>query len=196
MESTLEPFLRIAKERRSVRRFTGDAVSVEELLPCLEAFRFAPSAGNQQPWRVLIVTDKERIRRIGEEASAQPQVFARAGVVLIPYANPFESWEHVRGGIGGVPWQFIYLNDLGAAIQNLLLAIHAGGLGAVWIGYFDPIRLREIVKKPQELEPVALIPVGHYDASLKHGCANRKTLEQVCFVEDFDHPLKVPPGGR
>jgi nitroreductase len=69
MRSTLETFLSIARERRSVRRFTGDPVTVDELWPCLEAFRFAPGAGNQQPWRVVIVTDKERIWRIGEEAS-------------------------------------------------------------------------------------------------------------------------------
>jgi nitroreductase len=69
MRSTLETFLSIARERRSVRRFTGDPVTVDELWPCLEAFRFAPGAGNQQPWRVVIVTDKERICRIGEEAS-------------------------------------------------------------------------------------------------------------------------------
>jgi nitroreductase len=192
MPSTLDTFLSIAQERRSVRRFTGEPVTVDELRPCLEAFRFAPSAGNRQPWRVVIVTDRERIRGIGQEASAQPEVFARAGAVLIPYANPFESWEHVRGGMGGVPWQFIYLNDLGAAIQNLLLAIHASGLGAVWIGYFDPIRLSEVIEKPAELEPIALIPVGRYDASLKHGCGKRRPLTEVCLIEDFDHPLELP----
>jgi nitroreductase len=191
MQSALDAFLCLAKERRSVRTFTGDAVSVAELRPCVEAFRFAPSAGNRQPWRVVIVTDEERIRRIGEQASAQPEVFAGAGAVLVPYANPPESWEHVSGGIGGVPWQFVYLNDLGAAIQNLLLAIHAAGLGAVWIGYFDAIRLSEIIKKPRELEPVALIPLGHVDKSRRHGCSSRRPLAEICFIEDFDHPLEL-----
>ena len=189
MPSTLDIFLKVATERRSVRKFDGQAVMLDELRPALEAFRFAPSAGNRQPWRLVIVQDAEKIQRIGKACTEQASILEQAGALLIPYAHPFESWQHVRGGMGGVPWQFVYLNDLGAAIENLLLAIHASGLGAVWIGYFDPIRLLEIIPAPRELHPVALIPVGHYDGSKNHGCGTRRPLSEIAFLEDFEHPL-------
>jgi len=188
VQSDIEKFLEIATGRRSVRRFTGQPVSIDALRPALEAFRFAPSAGNRQPWRLVIVQDRETIDRIGQDISAQPNVFSGAGALLVVYANPFESWAHVRGGIGA-SWQHIYLNDLGAAIQNLLLAIHATGLGAVWIGYFNQIELGKVIKTPRELEPIALIPVGTYDEDASHGRPVRRPPSEVFFAEDFEHPL-------
>jgi len=196
VQTDIEQFLEIATGRRSVRRFTGGPISIDTLRPALEAFRFAPSAGNRQPWRVVVVRDGETIERIGRDVSAQSKVFAGAGVLLVVYANPFESWAHVRGGIGGVPWPQVYLNDLGAAIQNLLLAIHALGLGAVWIGYFDQIVLSQIIEKPRELEPIALIPVGTYDKTASQGRAKRRPPSEIFFQEDFDHPLEIPEKKR
>ena len=191
MQTDIERFLEIATGRRSVRRFTGEPISIDRLRPALEAFRFAPSAGNRQPWRIVVVRDRETIERIGQDVSAQSKVFVGAGALLVVYANPFESWKHVRGGIGGVPWPQIYLNDLGAAIQNLLLAIHALGLGAVWIGYYDPIALNRIIEKPPELEPIALIPLGTCDETVSQGRATRRPPSEIFFQEDFDHPLEA-----
>ena len=190
MQADLDFFINLATSRRSVRTFTGETVSLDELRTVLEAFRYAPSAGNRQPWRVLVITDQDEIRKIGRDTSPQSRIFEGAGALLVVYARPFDSWKHVAGGMGGVHWQLRYLNDLGAAIQNLLLAIHAAGLGAVWIGLFNQIVLSEMVKAPKDLEPSVLIPVGHYDSSIVHGKKERKPISEICFYQDFNHPLE------
>ena len=113
MQADLDFFINLATSRRSVRTFTGEAVSLDELRTVLEAFRYAPSAGNRQPWRVLVITDQDEIRKIGRDTSPQSRIFEGAGALLVVYARPFDSWKHVAGGMGGVHWQLRYLNDLG-----------------------------------------------------------------------------------
>jgi nitroreductase len=80
--------------------------------------------------------------------------------------------------------------DLGAAIQNLLLAVHAAGLGAVWICLYNQIVLGQLVKAPKGLEPAVMVPVGRYDHSVTHGNRKRRAISEIVFHEDFDHPIE------
>jgi nitroreductase len=84
MTTTSYNFLTIATGRRSVRKFDGRALALDELRPALEAFRFAPSAGNRQPWRVVVVLDAEKIKHIRKHCTEQPDVSESAGALLIP----------------------------------------------------------------------------------------------------------------
>lgn len=110
--------------RRSVRKFQNKPVPVELIEEAVKAAMFAPSARNQQPWEFIIVDKRELMDAVPTYSPhAQMAKGAPAGV-LICFNKEYEAAE------GFFP------QDLGAATQNLLLALHAEGLGAVWTGVY------------------------------------------------------------
>jgi len=111
------------KGRRSVRAFTNEPVSHEEVMKLIEAARCAPSAGNIQPWEIIIVRDAEM--KHGLSAAALDQTFIEeAPVVIVICANQMES----SLGYGSRGVNLYCLQDTAAATQNMLLAAYALGL--------------------------------------------------------------------
>jgi nitroreductase len=141
--------------RRSIRSLKADPLPeahVETLLRCLEA---APSAGNLQPWFFLVVKAqglKEELCRL----SFDQVVVKQAPVVFVVCAKPEDSARQY----GAVGRDLFCLQDTAAAVQNLLLAAHALGYGAVWIGVVKEAEIVNCLKLEAGLKPVALIPVG------------------------------------
>lgn len=151
--------------RTSVRSFIGDPVSREQLETILKAGMAAPTAMNGQPWRFVVLTDKDRIAGLfGEGRMAK--VFTSAGAVIIvcgqttsmrkPFGEP-DAPETEQ------PNMFWY-EDCSAAAENILLAVHALGLGAVWTaGYPAEERIAPIAEAlglPENVKPLCIIPVG------------------------------------
>jgi nitroreductase len=139
--------------RRSVRSFTDEPVTEEQLQTLLRAAMAAPSAGNEQPWRIVATRDRETLARW---ANATP--FSR------PLAGAAVGLA-VCGETVAVKHSGFWVDDCSAATQNILLAAHAIGLGAVWIGV-APSKLmianvRRILKPPRSVTPFALIAIGH-----------------------------------
>ena len=141
--------------RRSIRSLKPDPVpeaDLETMLRCLEA---APSAGNLQPWFFLLVKAealKEELCRL----SFDQVVVKQAPVVFVVCARPEDSARQY----GAVGRDLFCLQDTAAAVQNLLLAAHALGYGAVWIGVVKEAEIVQCLKLGAGLKPVALIPVG------------------------------------
>lgn len=139
--------------RRSVRHFTTRPVTEAELEPLLRAAMAAPSASNEQSWRFVIVRDRERIERLSR-ATPFARAAASAQLVVVVCADR----PKLR-----YPWFWVI--DCAAAIQNLLLATHATGLGAVWIGVHPiaPFRsaVRKVIEAPVTVVPHSMIAVGH-----------------------------------
>ncbi|RPJ57461.1 MAG: nitroreductase family protein [Acidobacteria bacterium] len=141
--------------RRSIRALRPDPIrpeDVETLLGCLEA---APSAGNLQPWCFLIVKSqalKEELCRL----SFDQQVVKQAPVVFVVCAIPEQS----AAQYGDVGRNLFCLQDTAAAVQNLLLGVHALGYGAVWIGVVREREIATCLGLDEATRPVALIPVG------------------------------------
>jgi nitroreductase len=141
--------------RRSIRSLKPDPVPgehIEILLECLEA---APSAGNLQPWAFLVVRStklKEELCRL----SFDQEVVKQAPVVFVVCAVPEQS----AAQYGEVGTRVFCLQDTAAAVQNLLLAAHALGYGAVWIGVIKEHEIADCLDLPHGTKPVALIPVG------------------------------------
>jgi nitroreductase len=139
-----------------VRSFVPDRPVGEEVIAwLLEAARWAPSAGNLQPWRFYVVTSSELRQKL---AAASRQGFvAQAPVVIVVGAVP-EGSAQVYGDRG----RYLYcLQDTAAAIQNLLLAATAAGLGSCWVGAFDEAAVHRALGLPPEVRPVALVPLGY-----------------------------------
>lgn len=149
--------------RTSIRRYVPDKkIDKDTVETLLRAAMAAPSAVNKQPWEFIVVTDRDIMNGI---MSVCP--FARmlneAPLAIITCGN----LEHALEGDDQLMW----LEDVSAATENLLLAAHSLGLGAVWTGVY-PVEsrvegLKRVLGLPDYIEPVAVVPVG-YPAAAAH----------------------------
>lgn len=163
--------------RRSVRDFDSQQeVSPEVIEKILQATCQAPSAGNIQPWRFWVVKDEELRSKLAQAAYGQFFV-AEASVVIVVCADLEASAR--RYGVRG---RGLYaLQDTAAAIQNLLLAAYAEGLGTCWVGAFDEQAASQSLKLPNGIRPVAIIPVG-YPTFPSRKPSRRHCLEVTKFI--------------
>jgi len=144
-------------ERRfSCRSFTDTPLDRDAVTSLLEAARWAPSGGNLQPWRFVVVRDRARRLRLARAAHDQG-FLAQAPVVIVVCAVPEES-----AGIYGERGRELFcLQDSAAAAENLLLAAVEGGLGACWVGAFDEAGVARELGLAAGWRPVALLALGH-----------------------------------
>ncbi|MBM4241493.1 MAG: nitroreductase family protein [Euryarchaeota archaeon] len=148
--------LEAISERRSIRKFKKKPVEDELLNRIIESGIWAPSAGNIQSWEVIVVKDSETKSKLAFAAYMRDFI-AEAPVVMVSCAN-----EHRSSAIYGARGMDLYcIQDAACAAQNMLLAIHALGLGACWIGAFDEETVRNILEIHEGVRPVALIPLGY-----------------------------------
>lgn len=141
--------------RRSIRSFTSDPVSQEQVDMLLKAAMAAPSAGNRKPWHFVVVTDPVA-RTALTKAHPYADMLLEAPLGIVPCGEP---------GLSFPDRPDYWIQDLSAATENLLLAAVGLGLGAVWCGVF-PIQerveaFRRVLGVPERVIPFALVPVGH-----------------------------------
>ena len=141
--------------RVSVREFTGEKLSEAQLDTLLRAAMAAPSAINKQPWAFIVVTDEEKIAALGE-ALPYSRCSNKPAVAIIPCGDLSKAIE-------GEMVNF-WINDVSAATENLLLAAHAMGLGAVWTGLHPDMNRAKMVQDmlglPEHIIPLCVVPVG------------------------------------
>jgi nitroreductase len=138
----------------------------------------APSAGNIQPWEFIVVRKSDAKNRLSAEALNQKSILG-SDVVIVVCAN--ENLSH--GGYGNRGANLCCLQDTAAAIQNLLLAAHALGLGACWVGAFQEEKVRDVVRAPKGMRPVAMIPIGYPAEKPQTGF--RRPLSDLVHYESF-----------
>jgi len=141
--------------RYSVRRFVPAKVGEPTVDKILQAAIRAPSAGNRQPWHFVVVRNAEVKRALAKAAYGQDFV-AAAPVVIVVCADPERS--ATRYGDRGR--ELYCLQDTAAAIEHILLAATALGLGGCWVGAFDEKAAARVLGLPGHLRPVALVPIG------------------------------------
>jgi nitroreductase len=143
--------------RKSVRSFKPGAVSNEDLEKIIRAGMAAPSAVNQQLWEFIVVTDKEILTRLGN-GLPYAKMLLHAPAAIIVCGDVTRSFDHD-------PKSEYWIMDCSAATENILLAVEALGLGAVWTAvYPDPKRVecvREVLRLPSTVLPLNVIPVGY-----------------------------------
>jgi len=165
-------FWATAAARHSVRRFTAQDVTDEQVQRLLETAVLAPTAGNRQPWHFIVVRDPAARQALAAAAYGQGFV-AQAPVVIVVCADPDQS--AARYGERGA--HLYCLQDTAAATTYILLGAVATGLGACWVGAFDEEYAAEVLNLPARLRPVALIPVGYPAESPRR--PTRRPLNQV-----------------
>ncbi len=138
--------------RRSVRKYTGEKIDDEAIKTLLECGMNAPSAGNAQPWHFVVIDDKRLLEHI-------PNVH--------PFSNMLPKASHaivVCGDITLDKHKEYWVQDCSAAAQNILLAAHALGLGACWLGvypYDERVRpITKLLNLPENIIPLNIIAIG------------------------------------
>jgi nitroreductase len=170
--------LEAIKGRRSVRAFKSQDVSPEIVEKLIDAARWAPSAGNIQPWEFIIVR-KPEIKRALAEAALDQTFIEEAPVVIVICANENRSSQGY-----GIRGKTLYcIQDTAAAIQNIHLAAYSLGLGTCWIGAFREEEAREILNIPHGVRPVAIVPVGYPAESPSP--PSRRPISQIVHYETF-----------
>ncbi len=164
------------KSRRSVRAFKKQTISSDEITKLIDAARWAPSAGNIQPWKFVIVEDPKIKHELSAAASDQTFI-EEAPVVIVVCADQAQSAK----GYGSRGANLYCLQDTAAATQNVLLAAHAMGLATCWVGAFQEEEARKVLNTPSGLRPVAIIPVGH--PAEKPPARSRKPLGEIIHHE-------------
>jgi nitroreductase len=142
--------------RRSVRAYSEKPVAEDKLARILEAGRLAPTARNQQDWRILIVTDPEIKNTLIDQAAPRQTFLKQAPIILAACAlNP----DYIMRC--GHP---AYLIDLAIVLEHIALQAVCEGLGTCWIGSFDEAKAKSVLKVPAAVRIVELMSLGHYDS--------------------------------
>jgi nitroreductase len=138
--------------RRSLRHYTGEAIDDATVETLLRAAMAAPSAGNQQPWRFVVLRDRA-VREQAAACSPYAGMLPDAGVGVV-----------VCGDTEGNKHEGFWVQDCSAAIQNMLLAAHALDLGAVWLGFHPDegraAALAEVLRLPATVIPLGIVSIG------------------------------------
>ncbi|MFQ5836590.1 MAG: nitroreductase family protein [Candidatus Bathyarchaeia archaeon] len=161
--------LEAIRTRRSIRKFRPKPIPDEKLKMILEAGRLAPSAGNRQPWFFVVVKDLERKRTLAKAAGYQ-MFIADAGVIIVALGDPEASPRWFR-------------QDPMIAVEHIVLAATALGYGTCWIGAFDEEEVKRILKIPEELKVIVLLPIGFPDEAPTPRA--RKPLKEIVFLEKY-----------
>ena len=144
--------------RRSVRKYTTHPVEWDHVLYLLEAAQMAPSAGNLQNWRLILVTDPDKRLKIAE-ACLQQYWVATAPLIILVFTLP-DRMDRYYGERGAGLYSH---QGAGAAIQNMLLVSRDLGLGSCWVGAFDDAMIRRIAGAPEDATPQAVLTFGYAD---------------------------------
>ncbi len=166
-------FYEAVRNRLSVRAYRPDPVPEDVLKRILEAGRLAPSAKNYQPWKFIVVKD-EQVRAALVPACRGQAFVGAAPVTICACALVEQAWK----GMGGY-WSAEAV-DVTIALEHMILAAAAEGLGTCWIGAFIEAEVRKVLAIPENAKPIALTPLG-YPARPGTPRPRRPLDEIVCY---------------
>ncbi|MBN2654750.1 MAG: nitroreductase family protein [Nitrospirae bacterium] len=157
--------------RRSIRKYRSEAVPesiIKELIQCAMS---APSAGNQQPWHFIVITDREALNSVADFHPHAQMLKDAPAAILVCADTSLERYKDY------------WVQDCSAATQNMLIAAHAIGLGAVWLGIYPRQErvndIRSLMNLPDSVMPLSLISFG-YPAESKEP-AERFSLSRIHY---------------
>jgi nitroreductase len=172
------------KGRRSIRKYKADPVPEEALRALMEAIRWAPSWANTQCWEVIVVKDskvKSELSTALRETNPALLSMTEAPLILILCGKKGIS-GYSKGQPRTVKGDWLMF-DTGLTMQNLCLAAYALGLGTVIIGSFDHKKVEEIMGVPQDVEVVAMTPLGY--PATGGGSPKRKDISEFVFCDRY-----------
>ncbi len=148
--------LELIKSRRTVKNFLPKYVPWDDIAKCIDAARHAPSSGNIQSWKFILMLEPELKQKVAEACYEQYEI-SNAAVLVIVCAE-IEKAERYYGLRGE---RLYAIQNCAAAIENMLLEAHSLGLGGRWIGAFDEDAIKALCGIPEEVRPQAIIAIGY-----------------------------------
>jgi nitroreductase len=144
------------RTRRSIRKYDSRTLEFDKVAHVLEAASKAPSAGNLQAYRFILVTDREKIDALPDMCSDQYWIVEAQAVIIV-----CEDIERIEAHYGLRGQRLYAIQDCAAAVQNILLAAHDLGLGACWIGSFEEDFIADLFGVPTSARVQAIVTLGY-----------------------------------
>jgi nitroreductase len=159
-------FEEVVEKRRSIRKYKDTPIPKEQIVQILEAARIAPSASHRQPWHFIVVENKETIKKLAKSEWA-----AEAPVMIVGLADQVASPSRC-------------LNDLGIALEHIVLAATNLGLGTCWMGQTGREELiKGLLHIPDNFKVIAVVPLGVPDET--PAPKERKSLDAIVSWEKY-----------
>lgn len=193
------------RTRRSVRRFTSEAIPDDVLDRLLEALRLAPTGGNQQPFKFIVVRDADVKAKLAAACHWKPgkpnghQFIAEAPLAIVACGSDdaaisrfYHDGDVTLAPGKGVPpdverrpgeHQNLMEIDLAIAVDHLVLQATAEGLGTCWVAALDEKEVKELLSVPEEMRVLVVVPVGYTDAW--PAARPRKPLEEIISYDKY-----------
>jgi len=171
-------FYDVLKTRRSIRSYKSDPIPEEVMDRVLETVRIAPSGSNRQPWKFIMVDDKELRDRLASQCGNQAFI-AEAPTIVVACGYDI---KYNRGGYMG---EMSMIMDVTIAFTHLILAARAEGLGTCWIGSFDNDEIKKMLGVPEKFNVVAVTPLGYPKHEKFSPPGSRKPLKEILSENAF-----------
>jgi nitroreductase len=179
-------FLDLVKHRKSVRNYLDTPVEREKITACLEAARLAPSASNSQPWKFIVVDNRELKNRLCDGAFSgiySINSFCRmAPVIIVVISEKSKFLARIGGMFRGTKY---YLIDIGIACEHFVLQAEDLGLGTCWIGWFDERAVKSVLSVPRDKKIDVLVALGYYDREKLGPEHGREPIERIASFNSY-----------
>ncbi len=172
--------LDLIKHRKSIRDFLDKPVEREKIMMCLEAARLAPSATNLQPWKFIVVDDKQLKDKLCKAAFSgiySINSFCKTAPVIVVVISEKSKFLTRIGGI--FRDTKYYLIDIGIAGEHLVLQAEDLGLGTCWIGWFNERALKSVLNISQRKKIDVVIALGYYDREKLGKGHSRRSIDKI-----------------
>ena len=157
----------------AVRQFRDQSVPEPIIKHIVEAGRLTASGGNRQPWRFIVVENKQTLRQLGMLAKTGPYI-AQASFAIV---------------VGVEKNSPLGVSDASRAIQDMILAAWAQGVGSNWVGFHQLEKVNPLLAIPDEIDVLAIVPFGYPVQTLGKGSKKRKPLGEIAHRETWGNPF-------
>ena len=178
--------LDLLKHRKSIRDFLDRPVERKKIMMCLEAARLAPSACNSQPWKFIVVDDRQLKDKLGDAAFrgiySMNSFCKMAPVMVVVVSERSKFLARIGGMFRGTKY---YLIDIGVAIEHFVLQAEDLGLGTCWIGWFNERAAKSVLEIPHRKKIDILIALGYYDREETRSEHSREPIDKIASFNSY-----------
>lgn len=173
------------EKRRSIRRFLDKPVEIATIGGILEVAKEAPSAGNVQNWRFIIVTDKEIKAEIADRGGQT--WIAKAPALIVVCADSTYTKKY------GKKSETYDIQDTAIITTLIMLKAAEIGLGTCWVGGFNETILSKILRLPNNIKPYVILPIGYPHPDEKYKAHKRYSIDKVTYFNRYGYYQKLAP---
>ncbi|MBN1521719.1 MAG: nitroreductase family protein [Candidatus Aureabacteria bacterium] len=182
-------FLELIDKRKSTRSFTEKQIQEEDIIKCVEAARLAPSACNSQPWKFVIVRDREKKEMVAgaalsglfTDAAGMNRLLREAGVIVALVNEKMKISARAGAVVKGTDYSLL---DIGIAGEHFILQAAELGIGTCWVGWFNEKKVKQVLKVPKNLRIPCLIAMG-YPKRDDETPKKRKPLDEIMSFDEY-----------